>query len=75
MWGIDSRSIPAFVQARSPQGLRRQMLMVNARAGAFHKFFDIQFVNGNWIAWYYKQIENADVDSLTDPQPQKAGDQ
>jgi hypothetical protein len=49
--------------------------MVNARAGAFHKFFDIQFVNGNWIAWYYKQIENADVDSLTDPQPQKAGDQ
>lgn len=67
---IDGRTVPQFVSAPSPRGLRRAMILVNARAGSFHKFFDIQFVGGKWYAWYYAPIEKSDfVD-----QPKNAGD-
>lgn len=48
--------IPNFIVARSPLGLRQLMLRTNAKSGAFLKWFDIQFTNGKWIAWYYSEV-------------------
>lgn len=70
---VDSKHIPQFVKARSPQGLRRQMLMANARRGAFHKFNDIQFVDGYWYAWYYAEVTNQDVEDMSEPDPGGTG--
>lgn len=64
---VDSRFIPQFVSAGSPQGLRRAMLLANARAGAFHKFFGVQFVNGKWYAWYYAPVTDQDVEKMSAP--------
>lgn len=52
--------IPNFIQASTPQGLRLAMLRNNAKHGMFFHYFDIQFVNGKWIAWFFQRIENAD---------------
>ena len=60
----DGRMIPNYVSARSPQGLRRVMLMNNARTGYFHHYFDIQFVAGKWYAWYFKTVGSDDVQTL-----------
>jgi hypothetical protein len=43
------------------------MLLVNARHGAFHRFFDIQFVGGRWYAWYFRDIEAEDIDQVSKP--------
>lgn len=57
----NAKLIPQFVSARSPQGLRRAMIMINAKSGNWHKFFDIQFVAGKWYGWYYKEVDTADI--------------
>jgi hypothetical protein len=48
----NASAVPDFLSADSPQGLRRLMRLNNARRGAWHRY-DIMFVNGRWIAWYY----------------------
>lgn len=74
----DSRYIPNFIRARSPQGLRRLMLLTNARYGAWVQYQDIQFVNGEWIAWYHAPLDTNEFESLTSgetqakPQPANA---
>lgn len=55
-----SRDIPNFIRARSPNGLRRAMVRNNARLGMFVKYFDIQFVNGEWFAWFFVEIDAND---------------
>lgn len=45
--------IPSFLTAASPIGLRRLMLENNQKHKKMIKYFDIQFVNGKWYAWYY----------------------
>lgn len=52
-------TIPNYVTARTPQGLRRAMLRVNMRLKAFASFYDIQFVNGRWYAWYWEDVDPA----------------
>lgn len=42
------------------------MLLANARRGAFHKFTDIQFVDGYWYAWYYVELTNQDIESMSE---------
>lgn len=64
MGAVDGKLIPAFVTARSPLGLRRAMLINNAKAGAFHRYFDIQFVQGQWYAWFFKEVGADDVSVL-----------
>jgi hypothetical protein len=61
---VDGRLIPNYVSARSPQGLRRVMLMNNAKSGFFHQYFDIQFVGGRWYAWFYREVGSDDVQTL-----------
>lgn len=55
-------SIPNFIAAGSPLGLRRLMLINNARMGAHVRYFDIQFIEMNgrkqWVAWFYENLEN-----------------
>lgn len=50
--------VPKFIQARSPKKLRALMLITQARLGYGTEFFDIQFAQGKWTAWYY---DNNDV--------------
>lgn len=50
--------IPKFIIASSPKGLQRIMLLTQTKLGYGVQFFDIQFVQKNWIAWYY---DNDDI--------------
>jgi hypothetical protein len=54
------RQIPFFIRARSPMGLRRSMIMNNAKHGLTFHYFDIQFVQGSWYAWFYKSLDKLD---------------
>lgn len=53
-------SIPNFITAVTPMGLRRLMLINNAKYGAHIRYFDIQFVEMNgkkqWVAWFYSTL-------------------
>jgi len=60
---VNSNNLPNFVTAGTHQGLRQQMFAVNARYGAFHRFFDIgQYKDKSgkmkWIAWYYRKLDD-----------------
>jgi hypothetical protein len=48
-------SIPHFIKAGSPQGLRLAMLKNNLNMKAECQYFDIQFDGSNWYAWYYRE--------------------
>ncbi len=52
--------IPKFIKARSPLGLRRLMLQVAAKDGKKYTFTNIQFVKGEWYAWYESTLNNDD---------------
>jgi len=45
---------PTFLVAKSPQALSQLMLKNNMAHGYEFKYFDIQFANGKWYAWYFK---------------------
>jgi len=47
------------------------MLLQNAKAGAFHKYFDIQFVNGDWYAWFFKDVSGEDIDQMDTDETKK----
>jgi hypothetical protein len=55
--------IPNFIKAKSPEALRRLMLANNAKYGAFFPY-DIMFANGEWVAWYYRELNFTDAMSL-----------
>jgi hypothetical protein len=61
-------AIPNFITAGSPMGLRRSMLMNNARMGAHVRYFDIGQVTINgrlvWIAWFYEDFDPQKVKEL-----------
>lgn len=53
--------IPNFIRAANPKGLRRLMLLNNAKLGGLVQYFDIQqTLDGKWIAWYYAEIQSDD---------------
>ena len=45
-------SIPNYLKASSPTGLRRLMYKLQVNDMHEYRFFDVQFVNGYWFAWY-----------------------
>lgn len=53
----DMGVVPNFVKATTPELLRESMLMNNLRLKSEVKYFDIQFANGSWFAWYYDKID------------------
>jgi hypothetical protein len=62
--------IPNYIKAGSLQGLRRLMLLNNTRKSAWHKYFDIKYVNEGlktyWIAWYYENIDDKSIDEQSE---------
>jgi len=46
-------AVPNFIKASSPQGLRRSMYQVQLKDRMQYRFFDISFINKEWIAWYF----------------------
>lgn len=53
-------SIPNFVVASSPQELRRLMYLKNIQNSTWHKYFDIQNVDGKWYAWFFEELKSPD---------------
>lgn len=51
--------VPHYIKARTPDALIRAMLANNVRLKSYVSYFDIQFVNGQWYAWYTIDIERA----------------
>jgi hypothetical protein len=45
---------PTFIKAKTPVSLRESMFELIVTTGLDIKFFDIQFSNGYWFAWYYQ---------------------
>lgn len=50
-------NIPHFLKEKTAIKLQQAMLNQNAKTGKKYEYFDIQYVNGNWYAWYYDSIE------------------
>jgi hypothetical protein len=48
-------TLPSFIKASTPDGLRRQMAKEQNRRGIGIDWLNIQFANGTWYAWYYKE--------------------
>ena len=69
---LDARldKIPNYITARTPQGLRRAMLMNNVKHVMQFTYHAIQFVNGSWYAWYYESVNMGD---LTNGDTNRAG--
>lgn len=65
---IHSDSIPNFITAATPMGLRRVMLLTNAKKGAQLQYFDIKQVQLNgkfvFIAWYFDRVDNEQIKEL-----------
>lgn len=53
--------IPHFIKAKSPDTLRRLMLANNAKYGQFFDYKNIQFANGEWVAWFYRDLTMDEV--------------
>lgn len=49
--------IPSYISARSPLALRRLMLANNLRQGGEVHYFDIQFAQGKWWAWFFIEVD------------------
>lgn len=56
---MESRAthIPNYIKAKSEQGLRKLMLQTNLKTRMEYRYFDIQFTNGYWFAWFYQDID------------------
>lgn len=59
-------NIPSFIAASKPRALRRSMLKTNAKYGMTINYFDIQFVDGKWYAWFYLPVTNETIKELSD---------
>lgn len=53
--------IPSFLKAKSPEILRGLMLRNNAKYGIMFKYYDIQFAQGYWWAWFNVSIGAEEV--------------
>jgi len=53
----DMFNIPNFLKAKTAIALQQAMLSNNLEQGKEYHYFDIQYVNGNWYAWYFESVE------------------
>jgi len=67
MQQVSLKRIPNYLKARSPQGLRRLMLLNNAKYSTFFEYVYIQFTEGNWYAWFYRDVDSDDIKVLETP--------
>ena len=47
--------IPMFLEADTKKDLVEAMLRRSMEDSHSYRFFDIQFVEGKWVAWYYPE--------------------
>lgn len=57
-------NIPTFIRARTPQGLRDAMLALAKRSAYKLRFFDIQFAQDQWTAWYVEEVKDEQVRAI-----------
>lgn len=48
--------VPVFLEANSKEDLVKKMLQANHKSSQWNNYFDIQKVDGKWIAWYFFDI-------------------
>lgn len=77
MTQVSLKRIPSYLKARSPQGLRRLMLLNNAKNSTFYEYTNMQWVpddnGGHWYAWYYRDVDTNDVKDLDTPPSEDGG--
>lgn len=56
---VGKSEVPNFLKSSSATSLRRMMLKECSRFGGSVSFFDIQFAQGFWFAWYYVSYSEA----------------
>lgn len=54
-------NIPTFLKAKTAEELRSLMLKNNLKLNQEFNYFDIQFANGSWFAWYYIALDTAQI--------------
>lgn len=56
-------TVPNFLAARSPSGLRRLMILNNIKKGTWYKYFDIQYNQRDqrWYAWFFQEITDHEL--------------
>lgn len=59
--------LPNYIKARNPKRLRALMLKNSVRLQMTVNYFDIQFVNNEWYAWYYEPIHKSDLMESNEP--------
>jgi len=66
--------LPNCLKSGSVKSLRLKMIKNQIRLAATVRYFDIQFVNGFWYAWYYEPFNKSDEvngDAAQDDRGQK----
>ena len=51
-------TVPTFIEAKSKPELVKRMLIVQQRLKMKVQFFDIQYADGKWVAWYEVDFKN-----------------
>lgn len=51
--------LPNFLMARNPKELRALMFKNSLRLAMTVQYFDIQFAQGKWFAWYFEPLEKS----------------
>lgn len=54
-------NLPSFLKAKSAEELRSLMLKNNLKLNQEFNYFDIQYVNNNWYAWFYIALDSAQI--------------
>jgi len=49
---------PIYIKAKTPEKLRELMIKLNLKYGKNFRYFDFQYVKGNWGCWF--QLSAAD---------------
>lgn len=49
---MNSRTIPLFLTAKTKEELVKVMFKNSQRLSHYVKYFDIQYVDGMWVAWF-----------------------
>jgi hypothetical protein len=49
--------IPLFITAKTKEELVRKMFLNNIKRGKHLKYFQIEKIGKQWIAWYYDKLD------------------
>lgn len=58
MLGGKPTVIPNFIAASTLNELRRLCLLNNIAKNTQHNYFDFQFINKKWYAFFYEDVED-----------------